>query len=1232
MRRDCLRLLLLTGILVATVGAESALAQAGGRGTTDDTAALKALNEQVAKLYQQGKYEEAVPPARKALELGEKTIGADHPETATSLNNLAMLYKTVGDYAKAEPLYLRALKIHEKSLGPEHPNTAVSLANLAALYKAMGDYPKAEPLYQRALRIAEKTLGPEHPYTAQSLNNLADLYYTTRGYAKAEPLFQRALRIREKALGPEHPDTTVSLNNLAWLYNKMGDYAKAEPLYQRALNIREKVLGPEHPDTALSLNKLADLYCTMGEYTKAEPLYHRVLKIREKALGPEHPDTAQSLNNLAMVYKDMGDYAKAEPLLERALKIKEKTLGPEHPSTATGLNNLASLYTSMGDYAKAEPLYQRALKIQEKALGSEHADTAGSINNLALLYWTMGDYAKAEQLYQRALKIWEKVLGPDHPTTAVGLNNLAELYKNRVDYARAEPLIERALKIHEKSLGPEHPDTAESLNSLATLYHIMDDYAKAEPLYQRVLRIREKVGPEHPNTALSLNNLALLYESLGDYAKAEPLYQRALRIWEKALGPEHPTTALSLNNLALLSLDLRRRPEALELATRAEKAGLKTLSNILSFTSEQQRMAYQAQQNPYTLFATLGSAPDIARVVLQQKGVVLDSLLEDRLAAEASANPEDRAAIDEIRSAKQRLTQLLLGAPKDLRPEAAQQRDEEKDALAKKVEELEGSLARRVAGMGRARRALSVTVEQVQAVIPKEAVLVELIRYGHYLGKNKGEYCYGAVVLTPAGKPSWFSLGEATAIEKNVALYQKAIREKAGEKEFAALLADLYKQIWSPLEGAVPAGTRTVIISTDGQLSFLSFATLLTPRDKFLGEEFSITYVSSGRDLLLGVKPATKPGMTIYANPDFSVKGPAAAGSTIPSVALRSAEMRDLGGIYLGPLPGTAKECAALQAEAKRWGWPAEALLGAEATEARLQAVRSPRVLHLATHGFFLPEESVSQPGLAPGGRGVGGVRPLDGAGLMDDSGNPLKRQPLLKNPMHRSGIALAGAQATIDAWKKGEVPPTANDGILTAEEAGGLKLDGTWLVTLSACDTGTGEARSGEGVLGLRRGFIQAGAQNLLLTLWPIKDDETARLMVDFYAAGEKSGNAPQALADMQRDALVRIRKQQGLLAAVRLAGSFILSGQGPTTVAGTPIPSGRQETAAGEQTAAGKVTVTTDQAPVMKGKDTVFLAKKGDVFDVSGMRGEWYGVLPSRGWIHKANVRYEPSLPRGR
>jgi CHAT domain-containing protein len=147
---------------------------------------------------------------------------------------------------------------------------------------------------------------------------------------------------------------------------------------------------------------------------------------------------------------------------------------------------------------------------------------------------------------------------------------------------------------------------------------------------------------------------------------------------------------------------------------------------------------------------------------------------------------------------------------------------------------------------------------------------------------------------------------------------------------------------------------------------------------------------------------------------------------------------------------------------------------------------------------------------------------------------------------MHRSGMAMAGAQNTLLAWGRGEVPPTDNDGIVTAEEVGGLKLSGTWLVTLSACETGSGDVHAGEGVMGLRRGFIQSGARNLLMTLWPISDQTTVQIMMDFYDSAFKTGNAPQALAETQRDWLVKLRKEKGLLAAVRLAGPFIMSSQG--------------------------------------------------------------------------------------
>jgi tetratricopeptide (TPR) repeat protein len=1094
-----------------------------------DTA--KSLND-LANLYHATRDDaKAEPLYQRALKIREKVLGPEHPDTATSLNDLANLYYSLGDYAKAEPLYQRVLTIREKILGPDHPRIATGLNNLAELYRSTGDYAKAEPLYKRALKIDEKALGPEHPDSAMSRNIFAGLYRDMRDYAKAEPLYQRALKIYEKALGPEHPYTAMSLNNLAGLYLEMGDYAKAEPLYQRALKIREKALGPEHSDTAESLNDLARLYEDMGDYAKAEPLFQRALQIREKALGAEHADTARSLNELAALYRQMGDYAKAEPIFQRALQIDQKALGPEHPDTATSLNNLAALYDNMGDYAKAEPLFERVLKIREKALGPDHPSTATSLNNLAELYAGIGNYAKAEPLYLRALKIREKALGPVHPSTAQSLNNLAKLYSQMGDYAEAEPLYQRALNIREKALGPEHPDIATNLNNLAALYDNMGDYAKAKPLYQRALNIREKaLGPDHPDTATSLNNLAGLYVEMGDYAKAKPLYQHALKINEKALGPEHPLTAMSLNNLAYLNAGMGDPKEALRLAMVARRVKEKNLSDILSFTSEQQRLAFQKTTNPYTLPATLGNAPELAETVLRQKGVVLDSLLEDRLVAEAGGDPKQREIIEQLRAAKQQLTQLQLDIPKDLSDRAQKQRAAEKEKLSSEVEQLEGSLARQLAGLGKARRALSVTVAQVQSALPQQAALIELLRYSHYLGKDKYEPHYGAIVIGASGEPSWVPLGNAAEIEKNVGLYQKSVRGKTDEATLSSVLKALDNQIWAPIEKALPAGTTTVIVSPDAELGFVSFATLLTADDRFVGEKYSVRYVASGRDLLGEAKTPAGPKTTIlvFADPDF---GGIAAVQHVDQkkvVALRSVEMRDLEGILLPSLPGTEKEAAELGIRAKKSNWQPQTYLGPDATEAELRIVNSPRILHLATHGFFLPEIDL-------------GPRPK---GLSRNAADI--PQGKLMNPMHRSGLAMTGAQTTLRAWGRGEVPPTENDGIVTAEEVGGLKLGGTWLVVLSACDTGGGEAKAGEGVMGLRRGFVQAGAQNLLMTLWPISDETTVQIMLDFYDAAFKSGNASQALADTQRDWLVKLRKERGLLDTVRLAGPFIMSSQG--------------------------------------------------------------------------------------
>jgi tetratricopeptide (TPR) repeat protein len=418
---------------------------------------------QTVTIEQQTNLIEFIPHITAATEFSQYLPGDDKTFCCTGLGRF---YEAQSQFSTVESWYLRSLAISEQELGANHPSTATSLNNLANLYESMGRYAEAEPLYKRSLAIYQEVYGENHSEIATNLNNLALLYRSMGKYTEAEPLYKRSLAIDQEIYGENHPEIATDLNNLASLYRSMGRYAEAEPLYKRSLAIWEKELGANHPYTATSLNNLAGLYESMGRYTEAEPLYERSLAIREKELGANHPSTATSLNNLASLYRSMGRSAEAEPLYKRSLAIWEKELGANHPSTATSLNNLALLYESMGRYADAEPLYERSLAIKEKELGANHPDTATSLNNLALLYKLIGRYAEAEPLYVRSLAIFERELGANHPDTATSLNNLAGLYESMGRYTEAEPLYVQALVIIEDKLDPNHPKTQSIRNNL----------------------------------------------------------------------------------------------------------------------------------------------------------------------------------------------------------------------------------------------------------------------------------------------------------------------------------------------------------------------------------------------------------------------------------------------------------------------------------------------------------------------------------------------------------------------------------------------------------------------------------------------------------------------------------------------------------------------------------------------------------------------------------------------
>jgi CHAT domain-containing protein/tetratricopeptide (TPR) repeat protein len=353
-------------------------------------------------LNAQGKYAEAEPLLRRALEIYRTVLGETQPHTATSYDNVAYNLDAQGKYAEAEPLLRRALEIRRIALGEDHPDTAQSYNNVAMNLNAQGKYAEAEPLLRRALETYRTALGEQHPHVATSYNNIAYNFNAQGKYAEAELLFRRALEIRRAALGEHHPHVAASCNNVAMNLNAQGKHAEAEPLVRRALEIHRIALGEHHPDTAKSYNSVAVNLATQSKYAEAEPLFRRALEIRRAALGEHHPNTAQSYNNAAYNLNAQGKYVEAEPLLRRTMEIWQTALGEHHPHVATSYNSVAVNLAAQGNYAEAEPLLRRALEIRRTALGEQHSDTTSSYNNVAFNLHAQGKYAEAEAMATKA--------------------------------------------------------------------------------------------------------------------------------------------------------------------------------------------------------------------------------------------------------------------------------------------------------------------------------------------------------------------------------------------------------------------------------------------------------------------------------------------------------------------------------------------------------------------------------------------------------------------------------------------------------------------------------------------------------------------------------------------------------------------------------------------------------------------------------------------------------------
>jgi CHAT domain-containing protein/Tfp pilus assembly protein PilF len=862
-------------------------------------------------------------------------------------------------------------------------------------------------------------------------------------------------------------------------------------------------------EEATQLQQEADRQIDARAFADAAEKTERALAVRRQYLGAIHPDVAYSLSRLGNIAYYQGQYERAEALISEALKIREATLGPAHLDVADSLNDLASILMVRADYVRPESMYQRALRIYETATASKgsaaptanvQALIADVLNNLGRLYYTRGDFSRAESQYLKALAIREKA--SDEQGVAQALANVGGVYYSTRQNDKAVQVLQRALGIQETLLPPNHPSLATSNFNLAAVYFEQGNYASAERLFQRALAIDEEaLDPNHPRLAVRLVGLAEVLRLEGEYARADPLYERALAIRERSLGTAHPDVAATLIGRSLLQYARGDVDSAIELMSRGADLRENTLAFVLTTGSEEQKRLFLrtlADETDIAVSLHLNSAPSsraAARLaltsVVRRKGRSIDAAADQNASLRRHLTGTDREVLNRLTQAQSGLaTMALRGVATDAQRQAV-------SALRTEIQQLEEAISTRNVEFRVASR--TTTIDGIQESLPRGAALIEFFSYRPFSVRSGRDTVfapprYAAYVVRRDGIAGSVDLGDVARIDQQVRRFGMALSNPLDRGLRPAARA-LYGAVMAPLQDSL-RDVEQLIIAPDGALNLIPFSALVEEPDTYLVERFTISYVTSGRDLTrlleisTGLPDAASPPI-IVANPLFDGPRLAAKSSPEKTAASRTFDAADLERqLQFTALPGTAQEAA----EIARVLPDARLIAGAEANEAQVKGLKGPPILHIATHGFFL--QTASKPPNAP-------TRAL--SALSPQAGQAVERQDALL----RSGLALAG----VNRRSSGD----GEDGLLTALEVAGLDLWGTRLVVLSACETGVGDARNGEGVYGLRRALVLAGSESQVMTLWQVSDTATREFVVIYYQRLRAGEGRAEALRNVQ-------------------------------------------------------------------------------------------------------------------
>gem|GEM_PF-3682838 len=1070
------------------------------------------------------------PPATGPAEPDKASLEALH-EKSKGFMEEAYKQERAGDHAGALRFYLDGIAFSRKHWGADHEWTAITEAHAANACLNLGKPREGWPLIDHAMPVLQKLYGMDGVPRFLFVHGYEQCAIGRRDEGVAE--MERAMALLQKDAKTDPAVVLEQAVRMTSVFHGVKLWKKTLTATRLALDLIEASHGKEAAMNALQIRALqADALYEEKQRKEARAIYEEVMPKLKQQNSPANKNfLGDGYYRMLDLYSYYTEKAALDALRQEAGAFVDAHLNT--PVTAVWQiylpNQLAAFDASENEFGKARVRYQQALNAARASGGRRLV--LSPLSGLALCDYREGHSAKAIAMHLELIKMAEESLDQDMEYVAEVEWRLASIYGDLRDTVQAMPHSRRSLALYRKSLGNDAPILMRPMIQLGNLEYNAGNTAAAFSLLKEGSRLAEKHFTTHAIDCLQLaDTLAYLLRKQGDYATAVRELDRMIPAGVKVLGADHDELAPLYANRSMCYRDMHKYEEARAEAARALAIKERTTKgqwdgmandyrnllayatwntgkseasrelvrqsipsylarfhHLLTFTSENQRRALVMNLSAEDLPANFGMAEETAHIILNTKGMVMESLMRDMRTASLSKDPQIVSALKTQREIKARLREIVR------KQNAAENGRPPGPGLKSVQEELEQSEQALFSLLKREAHQILQTT-QVASALPPGSALLDWFHYRWHPKEAGSDQAYGLVVYQPGKKPALYHLGRIADLDARVADFFISLGAK-DDKEVQSTAAKLLSQLLGDAADSL-TDVKTLYLCPDETLHLVPFAILPDDKGRLFAERFTLRQLASARDVLVSTSALQPSGtVDILADPEFAAKKEAP--SPLPA------------------LPGARTEAQNLEKMAHAAGMQCHTLLGAEATKSALQSLHSPDILHLGTHGYYDSTSGENLPDQVYSGLNFGLVSRID-------------------QPMERSGIAMA------------DVAGRSDDSRLSASEAAELDLNNTWLVTIGACNTAMGALRTGDGVASIQHGLQVAGAWHVMAPLWSVGDQITARFMEDFYRDVFAGKTAADAFQHTQLKHFRSFEKVEGYRKAVFKTGGWLLLSKG--------------------------------------------------------------------------------------